>query len=58
MKKLVALLILALAGTGYAAGVAKTVCHTTVSKAGKSVQTCKKIKVHKKLNGVKVPVKK
>lgn len=44
----------------------KTVCHDKVDKAGKPVtgkdgkvvQDCKKIKVHKKLEGTEVPVKK
>jgi len=30
----------------------------TVMKDGKAVQSCKKIKVHKKLEGTEVPVKK
>jgi len=45
----------------------KEVCHDKVDKAGKPVldkktnkpvQDCKKIKVHKKLEGTEVPVKK
>jgi hypothetical protein len=43
----------------------KQVCHDKVDKAGKpvmkdgkAVQECKKIKVHKKLEGTEVPVKK
>ena len=43
----------------------KQVCHDKVDKAGKpvvkdgkTVQECKKIKVHKKLEGTEVPVKK
>jgi hypothetical protein len=45
----------------------KEVCHDKVDKAGKPVmdkktgkpaQECKKIKVHKKLEGTKVPDKK
>ena len=51
----------------YAAGEMKEVCHAKVDKAGKPVidkktgkqaQECKKIKVHKKLEGTKVPEKK
>jgi hypothetical protein len=49
----------------YAAEV-KEVCHDKVDKAGKPVmdkngkakQDCKKIKIHKKLEGTEVPVKK
>jgi hypothetical protein len=50
----------------HAAAEVKTVCHDKVDKAGKPVtgkdgkvvQDCKKIKVHKKLEGTEVPVKK
>lgn len=51
----------------YAGGEIKEVCHDKVDKAGKPVmdkktgkpaQQCKKIKVHKKLEGTEVPVKK
>lgn len=67
MKKLLALLIVAFAGTAFAGGELKEVCHPKVDKAGKPVmdkktkeqaQDCKKIKVHKKLEGTEVPVKK
>ena len=63
MKKLVALLALAVAGTAFAAGEVKEVCvdkkdkagNVVKDKAGKVVQDCKKIKVHKKLEGTEVP---
>jgi hypothetical protein len=51
----------------YAEAKMKEVCHDKVDKAGKPVidkktgkqaQMCKKIKVHKKLEGTKVPEKK
>lgn len=51
----------------FAAAEIKEVCHPKVDKAGKPVidkttkkqaQDCKKIKVHKKLEGTVVPVKK
>jgi hypothetical protein len=66
MKKLVALLTIALASTAFAGGEEKEVCEVVKDKAGKVVknkdgsdkQTCKKIKVHKKLEGTKVPDKK
>jgi hypothetical protein len=67
MKKLLALLTLVLATTAYAGGEIKEVCTDKLDKAGKSVldkktgkavQTCKKIKVHKKLEGTPVPTKK
>lgn len=62
MKKLVLLMALALAGTAFAAGEIKEVCEDKKDKAGKvvngkdgkPVQVCKKIKVHKKLEGTKV----
>ena len=64
MKLLLALLTsLALTGTAYAAGEMKEVCHdkkdkngkVVNGKDGKPVQECKKIKVHKKLEGTEVP---
>jgi hypothetical protein len=66
MKKLVALLTIVLASTAFAGGEMKEVCEVVKDKAGKVVknkdgsdkQTCKKIKVHKKLEGTKVPDKK
>ena len=53
--------------TAQAGGAMKEVCHDKVDKAGKPVmdkktgkpaQECKMIKVHKKLEGTKVPDKK
>jgi hypothetical protein len=38
-----------------AGGTWKEVCHQVKGKSGKMVQECKKIKVHKKLDGKKVP---
>ena len=64
MKLLFALLTsLALVGTAYAGGEMKEVCTDKKDKAGKvvngkdgkPVQECKKIKVHKKVEGTKVP---
>ena len=64
MKKLLALLAIAFAGTAFAGGEMKEVCTDKVDKAGKPVmdkktgkqaQDCKKIKVHKKVEGDKVP---
>ena len=51
----------------YAGGEVKEVCHDKVDKAGKPVtdkktgkpaKECKKIKVHKKLEGTEIPAKK
>ena len=62
MKKLIALLAIAFAGTAFAGGEMKEVCKDKLDKAGKPVmkdgkpvQECKKIKVHKKLEGTEVP---
>ncbi len=64
MKKLLALLALTLTTTAFAGGEVKEVCKDKVDKAGKvvmdkktnkPVQECKKIKVHKKVEGEKVP---
>jgi len=67
MKILLALVTsLALAGTAYAGGEMKEVCTdkkdskgNVIKKADGSVaKECKKIKVHKKVEGEKVPEKK
>lgn len=64
MKKLLALLALCIATTAFAGGEVKEVCKDKVGKDGKAVmdkktnkpvQECKKIKVHKKVEGEKVP---
>ena len=60
-----ALIILIAANTAYAEGKTKEVCKDKVDKAGKVVkgkdgkikQTCKTIKLHKKVQGTKVPEK-
>ena len=51
MKKLIALLCL-LPGLAIAGGEMKKVCHDEKGK-----QVCKTVKVHKKLEGTKVPPK-
>lgn len=66
MKKLLVLLALCVASTAFAAAEVKEVCEVQKDKAGKVVknkdgsdkQVCKKIKVHKKVEGTKVPEKK
>lgn len=68
MNKLLAVLLAGVMfSTAYAGGEIKEVCHDKVDKTGKpvmdkktgkQVQDCKKIKVHKKLEGTTVPVKK
>ena len=63
MKKLLALLTIAFASTAFASGETKEVCEPAKDKNGKAVlnkdgtpkQTCKTIKVHKKVEGEKVP---
>jgi hypothetical protein len=62
----VAGLCLALAGPAFAEAEIKEVCKDKLDKAGKvvngkdgkPVQECKKIKVHKKLEGTEIPPKK
>jgi hypothetical protein len=66
MKKLLALLALCIATTAFAGGEEKKVCTDVKDKAGAVVknkdgspkQSCKTIKVHKKVEGEKVPEKK
>jgi hypothetical protein len=67
MKQVLAMLTLVLASTAFAGGETKEVCTDKLDKAGKPVldkktkepiQSCKKIKVHKKLEGTEVPTKK
>jgi hypothetical protein len=66
MNKLLAVLVVSImSSTVYAGGEMKEVCKDKLDKAGKpvmkdgkAVQVCKKIKVHKKLEGTDVPVKK
>jgi hypothetical protein len=66
MKNIIALLIAGLVATSSFAAEVKEVCKDKVDakgqvvkgKDGKPVQLCKKIKVHKKLEGTKVPEKK
>lgn len=63
MKKLLAILAITFASTAFAGGEVKEVCEDKKDKAGKVVtgkdgkpqQVCKKIKVHKKVEGEKVP---
>jgi hypothetical protein len=64
MKKILALLALCVASTAFAGGETKEVCTPKVDKAGKAVmdkktgkqaEDCKKIKVHKKVEGEAVP---
>lgn len=65
MNKILVTLLLAISSLAFAAEE-KTVCIDKIGKDGKVVngkdgkpqQDCKKIKVHKKLEGTKVPEKK
>ena len=56
MKKILILIALSIASVAYAGGETKQVCKDVV-KNGKTVQQCKTIKVHKKLEGTEVPEK-
>lgn len=50
------LLFAPLSKAAFAGGEMKEVCHKEMKK-GKEVDVCKKIKVHKKLEGTKIPEK-
>jgi hypothetical protein len=39
------------------AGETKKVCHAEKDRTGKEKQVCREVKVHKKLDGTKVPPK-
>jgi len=60
-----ALILLIATNPAYAEGKTKEVCRDKVDKAGKVIkdksgktaQVCKKIKVHKKVDGTRVPEK-
>ena len=66
MKQLLTIIALVLASTAYAGAETKEVCEDVKDKAGNVVknkdgsvkQVCKTIKVHKKVEGEKVPEKK
>jgi hypothetical protein len=51
------LLFAPLTKAAFAGGVEKEVCHEE-QKNGKTVKVCKKVKVHKKLEGTEFPDKK
>lgn len=59
MKKLIIAIFLGLGlVTNVSAATTKKVCKVTVDKSGNKMQQCKITKIHKKLNGTKVPNKK
>lgn len=53
---ILALLFVPLSKAAFAGGEMKEVCHKEMKK-GKEVDVCKKIKVHKKLEGTSIPEK-
>ena len=65
MKHLLTLLLVAVTSTAWATAEVKEVCKDKTDskgavvkgKDGKPIQLCKKIKVHKKHEGTKVPTK-
>lgn len=60
MKNLAfAITFIAITAYGLLADAAETkkVCHTEKDRKNKEVQVCKEIKIHKKLDGTKVPPK-
>jgi hypothetical protein len=54
MKKLLLTLLLLTVNLAYAGGEMKKVCRKEMKK-GKEVETCRTVKVHKKLEGTVVP---
>ena len=57
MKLIAAIITTAFLSTNVIAAETKKVCHDKEVK-GKTVQVCKEVKVHEKLEGTKVPEKK
>lgn len=57
MKTLITVIALTFSLNTFAASEIKKVCHEKTIK-GKVTQVCKNVKVHKKLEGTKVPEKK
>ena len=59
MKQLILVLALLSVSFAYAEAPTKKVCETTKdAKTGKEKQVCKEVKIHKKLEGTKLPEKK
>lgn len=56
LSMILALLFVPLSKAAFAGGEMKEVCHKEMKK-GKEVDVCKKIKVHKKLEGTAIPEK-
>lgn len=56
LSMVLALLFVPLSKAAFAGGEMKEVCHKEMKK-GKEVDVCKKIKVHKKLEGTAIPEK-
>ena len=55
MKHLLIVLALAFSLPAFAGGEKKEVCEMAKDKKGKEVKVCKQVKVHKKVEGDKVP---
>lgn len=58
MKKLIPLLLIALSSVAFAAEEKKVCVKELDNKTKKEKEVCKTIKVHKKLEGTKIPEKK
>lgn len=58
MKKLIPLLLIALSSVAFAAEEKKVCVKEFDNKTKKEKEVCKTIKVHKKLEGTKIPDKK
>jgi len=60
MKKIILAIFLAFVSVSlvHAEAEVKKVCETTKDAKGKEKQVCKQVKIHKKLDGEKLPEKK
>lgn len=58
MKKIILATMLTIFSLAHAEVEVKKVCETTKDAKGKEKQVCKQVKIHKKLDGEKLPEKK
>jgi len=58
MKSIILAIVLLSVSFAYAEAPTKNVCEVTKDASGKEKKVCKNVKIHKKLDGEKLPEKK